>query len=111
MQPIENPESHRTSELEPALEHKVPWRVASVVALPGARLQVTFVDGTVGQVIMRDFLESLNTSETVFEPLRDPAFFSQVQIVLGAIQWPNGADLAPDAMYDAIRDQGVWILD
>jgi hypothetical protein len=31
--------------------------------------------------------------------------------VLGAIQWPNGADLAPDAMYDAIRQSGLWVLD
>jgi hypothetical protein len=32
-------------------------------------------------------------------------------VVLGAVQWPNGADLAPDAMYDAIRERGQWILD
>jgi hypothetical protein len=27
------------------------------------------------------------------------------------VTWPNGADLAPDAMYDAIRAQGVWNLE
>jgi hypothetical protein len=47
----------------------------------------------------------------IFEPLRDPAIFVQDQVVLGAVQWPNGADLAPDAMYDAIRERGVWVLD
>ena len=46
-----------------------------------------------------------------FEPLRDPAVFAQARVVLGAIQWPNGADLAPDAMYDAIREYSVWVLD
>ena len=25
------------------------------------------------------------------------------------IEWPNGADLAPDAMYDAIRKNGRWV--
>lgn len=30
---------------------------------------------------------------------------------MGAVQWPNGADLVPDAMYDAIRQSGVWILE
>ena len=30
---------------------------------------------------------------------------------MGAVQWPNGADLSPDSMYDAIRDTGTWILD
>jgi hypothetical protein len=48
---------------------------------------------------------------TVFEPLRDPAVFAQARVVLGAIQWPNGADIAPDAMYDAIRQYGLWVLD
>lgn len=48
---------------------------------------------------------------TIFEPLRNPGIFAQAQVVLGAVQWPNGADLAPDAMYDAIRERGVWVLD
>ncbi|MEX0805595.1 MAG: hypothetical protein WD688_20105 [Candidatus Binatia bacterium] len=45
---------------------------------------------------------------TVFELLHDPTIFAQARVVLGAIQWPNGAGLAPDAMYDAIREHGVW---
>jgi len=46
-----------------------------------------------------------------FEPLRSPAVFARAGIVLGAVQWPDGADLAPDVMYDAIRKHGVWVLD
>jgi len=26
------------------------------------------------------------------------------------VQWPNGADLAPDTMYDEIKAHGRWIL-
>ena len=26
------------------------------------------------------------------------------------VAWPNGADLAPDAMYDAIRASGRWVV-
>jgi hypothetical protein len=81
-----------------------------VTALSEARLRVTFVDGTAGEVHMRSFLSNPNVDGTVFERLRDPAVFGQAQVVLGAIEWPNGADLAPDAMYDAIRKHGVWIL-
>jgi hypothetical protein len=45
------------------------------------------------------------------EALRDPRVFSQARVVLGTVQWPNGADLAPDAMYDAIRENSVWVVD
>ena len=49
MQPTENPESNRTTEIEPAIRHSVSWRVTSVTPLPDFRLRVTFVDGMVGE--------------------------------------------------------------
>ena len=110
MQQNANPESNRPPEVEPTIRHTVPWRLTSVTALPDARLRVTFVDGTAGEVHMRVFLSNPKLDGTVFEPLRDPAVFARAQVVLGAVQWPNGADLAPDAMYDAIRESGVWIV-
>jgi Protein of unknown function (DUF2442) len=40
----------------------------------------------------------------IFEPLQDPSFFSKVTVdEFGAVCWPNGADLAPDALYERIR--------
>jgi hypothetical protein len=110
MQPTANSETDRTFEVEPDVDHKVPWRVESMAVLAQARLRVTFVDGTSGEVDMQTFLDTPIIDGTVFEPLRDPAVFAQAQVVLGAIQWPNGADLAPDAMYDAIHESGVWLL-
>jgi len=82
-----------------------------VTALPDSRLRVAFVDGVTGDVDMRSFLSDPRIENTIFEPLRDPAIFAQARVVLGAIEWPNGADLAPDAMYDAIREYSVWVLD
>jgi hypothetical protein len=111
MQPNANTQRDRTPEVEPTIKHTVPWRVASVTALPDKRLRVTFVDGTAGEVHMERFLSSPNVDGTIFAPLRDAAVFAQAQVVLGAVQWPNGADLAPDAMYDAIRQHGAWVLD
>ena len=36
----------------------------------------------------------------VFQPLRDEAVFGQVTVdEFGAVCWPNGPDLAPDAMH------------
>ncbi len=78
--------------------------------LPGSRLRVTFVDGTTGEVEMDAFLAASTVTGTVFEALRDPDQFARVQVALGAVQWPNGADLAPAAMYDAIRRDGRRVL-
>jgi Protein of unknown function (DUF2442) len=111
MQPNANPETNRTPEVEPAIKPTAAWRLTSVTVLPGACLHVTFADGTAGEIHMHSFLSNPKLDGTVFEPLRDPATFAQARVVLGVAQWPNGADLAPDAMYDAIREQGVWILE
>jgi len=110
MQTTAGPEADRTPEVVPRILHTVPWRVTSVTVLADARLRVTFVDGTAGEVDMRAFLDSPKVSGTVFEPLRDPVVFARAGTILGAVQWPNGADLAPDAMYDAIHERGVWVL-
>lgn len=82
-----------------------------MTVLPNAQLQVRFVDGTSGKVDMREFLSGRKADGTVFEPLRDPEVFAGAQVVMGAIQWPGGADLAPDAMYDAIRESGICDMD
>lgn len=111
MHPTETPESDRAPEIVPPIRHTVEWRVTSVTASRDGCLRVTFTDGTTGEVDMRAFLGSPQVDGTVFEPLRDPASFAQAAVVLGAVQWPTGADLAPDAMYDAIRVRGVWVVD
>ena len=60
---------------------------------------------------MRRFLKSLAVRGTAFEPLTDESLFRQVRVDLGAVTWPTAADLAPDAMYDAIRASGEWIIE
>ena len=75
-------------------------RVVSVSPLDDYRLAVCFDDGTEGEVAMRDRLFG-----PMFEPLRDADFFTQAFVdEFGAIAWPNGADLAPDALYEQLRN-------
>ena len=105
-----NTETDRAVEVAPKIRHTVPWRLISVTVLPEAQLEVTFVDGTTGKVDMRAFLSSSKVEGTVFEPLRDPKVFAEARVAMGAVQWPNGADLAPDAMYDAILESGIWTV-
>ncbi|MCL4821784.1 MAG: DUF2442 domain-containing protein [Vicinamibacteria bacterium] len=88
-----------------------PWRVTRVEAVSDFRLRVRFVDGATGGVAMAGFLASSAVVGTVFEPLRDPTIFAGAACVDGAVTWPNGADLAPDAMYDAVRTHGEWTLE
>jgi hypothetical protein len=57
---------------------------------------------------MHAFLRSPVVDGIPFAPLRDMTAFAQAAAVEGSIRWPNGADLAPDAMYDAIRATGLW---
>ena len=111
MQPTQTSQTDRTSEVEPSIRPVVPWRVVSVNVEPDLRLQVSFVDGTTGEVDLWNFLNNPKVKGTVFEPLRDQEAFSKVGVVMGAVQWANGADLAPDAMYDAIKAQGRWVVE
>ena len=71
------------------------YEVRKVEPLPGYRLRIEFADGVKGEVDLSENLEG-----PVFEPLKDPEYFSKVFIdEFGVVSWPNGADLAPDALY------------
>jgi hypothetical protein len=82
--------------------------VAEVSPLPNYRLRVRFLDGTEGEVDMAGLLG--RAAAGVFAPLRNPALFARVSVDLGAVTWPGELDLAPDAMYEAIRQSGKWVL-
>lgn len=110
MQSTTTSKGDRTTEVVPPIEPVAAWRVASAKLLPGLRLRVRFVDGTNGDVELESFLAGEKVRGTVFEPLREPEFLGRFSVVDGTIQWPNGADLAPDAMYDAIRKSGRWLV-
>jgi hypothetical protein len=92
----------------PLIVPRRPWRVATVEALADYRLRVRFLDGTEGIVAMAALVRS--PAAGVFAALADPALFARVDVHLGAVTWPNGIDLAPDAMYAAIKASGEWTL-
>jgi len=85
----------------------VPWVVMDVTARPDFELFVRFRDGTSGSVYMH---AKLNCPCGVFEALRDPQVFATVRVEDGDVVWPNGLDLAPDAMYEEIKAHGEWVL-
>ncbi|MBX5468237.1 MAG: DUF2442 domain-containing protein [Firmicutes bacterium] len=71
---------------------------------PPRLLDVVFDDGTAGVVNLD---EVVDVYEGVFAPLLDPDFFAQVKVdpELGTVVWPNGADIAPETLYEATRGQ------
>jgi hypothetical protein len=83
---------------------RVPWHVVEVRALSNHAIAVRFRDGTQGEVDLSKLLTC--DSPGVFAVLRDPAVFRQVYLDHGAVTWPGEIDLAPDAMYDDIRQTG-----
>jgi len=72
-------------------------RVTSVQVTGPHRLRLAFDDGRAGEV---DFTGRQWTG--VFTPLADPTYFAQVRLEPGAetISWPNGADMAPETLYE-----------
>ncbi len=94
--------THQATGVIPA----APWRLRAVGILPAWRLAVTFNDGLTGTVELGELVNGLDAG--VFEALRDPEFFAQAFLDCGAVAWPNGADLAPETMYEEIRRNGTW---
>lgn len=74
--------------------------VTGVEVVGEYRLQLTFADGTVGDV---DFTGREWCG--VFEPLRDEAHFARVAVdpESGTITWPEGLDMAPEPLYAEAR--------
>lgn len=64
-------------------------------------LEVEFDDRTVKRVNLKPLLTG-----PVFEPLLDPRYFARVIVDprCGTVVWPNGADFAPEALYE-LADQ------
>lgn len=87
----------------------VAWYVTHVKVLPGYRLLVEFVDGTKGEVDASRLI--LAPSAGVFTVLRDPARFAEARADDGVVTWPGVLDLAPDAMYNEIKEHGHWVVD
>lgn len=78
-------------------------RVLRARALSDYRIDIEFDDGVRGIVSIKERLFG-----PMFEPLRDEKLFSQLKIDdFGVICWPNGADLAPDALYVRLREQAA----
>lgn len=96
------------AEIVPSVSPRAKWRVADVVAMPGFRLRVRFLDGLEGEVDMSALVNRGDAG--VFAALANQDEFARAHVRFGAVVWPGELDLAPDAMYRAIAATGRWVL-
>ena len=77
------------------------WNMNDVVNITYKRdyvFNIEFDDGVAGDV---DFHEYIHKGP-IFQPLKTKEFFNKAFIEGGTIAWPNGADVAPETLYEKI---------
>lgn len=62
------------------------------------RIHLTFADGTANTLDFGPWLEG-----PVFEPLKDREYFKRFFLEAGTVAWPNGADVAPETLYEVAK--------
>lgn len=75
-------------------------RLLEARVIPPHAVWLRFSDGTEGRVDLSEEMQG-----PVFEPLKDPALFAQLRLdpEIHTIAWPNGADLAPEFLYEQVK--------
>ena len=63
--------------------------------ISGYKLRLWFNNGVVKDVDLSDSLKG-----NVFVPLKDKEFFKRFSIRFNTIEWENGADFAPEYLYE-----------
>lgn len=69
------------------------WDVVTVKPLPDHCLYVETVGGQRGIFDLKPYLD-----HGVFRELRELDYFNRVSVVLGAVTWPHGQDIAPETL-------------
>jgi hypothetical protein len=85
------------------------WSITHFKTLTNYKIDVSFADGTSGLADLAPRLSQGPLGDG-FDTLCDEKMFSQAFLEHGALTWPGGIDLAPDAMYQRIRLVGTSVL-
>lgn len=78
------------------------WNLNDVTRIEyrgGHVYHIKFDNGLEGDV---DFSEYVGRGP-MFEPFADLSFFRNARVESGTITWPNGADIAPETLYERVE--------
>ena len=74
--------------------------ITSIEYCGGHVYRIRFDDGLEGEI---DFAEYIGRGP-VFEAFADLSFFRNARVEAGTIAWPNGVDIAPETLYEKLRN-------
>ncbi len=78
--------------------------MSSIIVVTKARhvadkiIELTFSDGLKGAVDFSRWIEMY----PFFAPLREPEYFKNFSLDGWTVSWPNGADIAPETLYEIV---------
>ncbi|MEK6806245.1 MAG: DUF2442 domain-containing protein [Pseudomonadota bacterium] len=86
------------------------YDIISFRLLQGRRIELKFKDGCKGVFDLSPRLDQGRIGG-VFDALCDAKLFRKVKLVDGVLTWPGEIDVAPDALWQDIKRDGVAYLE
>ena len=66
------------------------------------KVWISFDDGREGEI---DLTKTIKGRNGVFQPLQNINYFKNFKIENDTLSWENGADLAPESLYELLKQQ------
>jgi hypothetical protein len=97
----------------PRLNHCINASIMKTVYVPGVIdatylhdyfIHIVFSNGKEGNIDLQPFI-----GQGVFEPLINKACFKKLFVDGWTISWPNGADVAPETLYELTEQGGIMV--